>query len=103
VESSEFDELPREHRAVVLYDLGQVRRFDRSLPPEQRFERAAEALRAAVRLAPEPRYALALGDLQAHRRSRAMVREQHAAMAHNFRIGSGRGPDVPEPPDHYDD
>lgn len=100
-ESEAFAALPVDRRALVLYDLGQSLRFDTSLPPDQRFDRAAQALRAAVRLVPEPRYANALGELRSHRRSRAMVREQQEAMAHNFRLGQP-GPEVPEPPAHYE-
>lgn len=103
VESEAFDELSREQQALVLYDLGQCRRFDRSLPPDHRFESAAEALRAAVRLRPEPRFAAALGELSAHRHSRDMVLEQHAAMAHNFRIGGSESPETSGPLGHEGD
>jgi hypothetical protein len=102
IASDAFSALPRRDRALVLYDLGQCRRFDSSLPAERRFDAAAEALRAAVNLVPEPRFAVALGELRAHRRSRDLVLEQHAAMAHNFRLARGEDADVPEPPSHYE-
>lgn len=102
VGSSGFDALTVEQRALVLYDLGQARRFDRSVPADERFRRAAEALRRAVRLAPQSRYASALSELQAHRRSRRMVREQEEATAHNFRVAENPGArPVPDPPASY--
>lgn len=101
VDADDFDALPREQRALVLYDLGQARRFDATLPAERRFRAAGRALRAAVRLVPAPLYARALADLEQHRQSRAMVREQQEAMAHNFglEVGSDRG--SPAPPPRY--
>ncbi len=101
VGSPEFRALPRADRARVLYDLGQARRFDPSLPPEERFASAAEALRAAVRLVPDTRYATAIAELDAHRRSRAAVRAQEEARTHNFRLARGEGEAVPEPPASY--
>ena len=102
VESPIFESLSEQDRAVIWYDLGQARRFDPSLPADRRFILAAEALREAIHLRPEPRYAGALGELDAHRRDRAMVREQEEAMAHNFAIVTG-GParHVPDPPSSY--
>ncbi len=99
--SRAFHGLPREHRALVLYDLGEARRFDTTMPSDERFDGASRALRAAVRLVPIPLYARALADLENHRRSRHMVREQQEAMAHNFAISSGAGDRTPEPPAQY--
>lgn len=97
-----FEALPPAERAIVLYDLGQARRFDPALPPDERFSTAAEALRAAVILSPRAFYADALSQLESHRQSRALLREQEAAMAHNFRIAeSPDAPRVPEPPASY--
>src|SRR5690606_33528910 len=76
VEGAGFAAQPDEVRARVLYDLGQARRFDTTIEAERRFARAGEAMRAAVRLRPQSRYATALAELAAHRRSRAMVLEQ---------------------------
>ncbi len=95
-----FASLPPRDQARALYDLGQARRFDRSLPAETRFDRAAEALRRAVRLTPEPRFAEALAQLDDHRRSRAMVAEQRAATAHNFALAA-REREAPTPPPSY--
>lgn len=103
VESKRFQTLPRDQRALVLYDLGQARRFDSTLPAERRFRDAARALRAAVRLVPQPRYAQAIADLERHRQSRAMVREQQEAMAHNFALGSEAARSSPAPPSGYRD
>lgn len=99
VRSEEFRELPADQRALVLYDLGQTRRFDATLPPDQRFASALRALHAAVRLVPHPLYAQAIADLEQHRRSRDMVQEQQEAMAHNFAIS--RSGAAPEPPARY--
>lgn len=99
-ESTAMDALPPDARARVLYDLGQARRFDPSLPPEERDARASEALRAAVRTVPDARYAAAIVELSAHRRSRALVRAQEEARTHNFRLASDAGA-VPEPPASY--
>lgn len=85
VEQPTFARQPAEVRARVLYDLGQARRFDTTIAAERRFALAGEAMRAAVRLRPESRYAAALAALAAHRRSRAMVIEQAEATAHNSR------------------
>lgn len=102
VRSTGFDALSSGQRAVVLYDLGQVCRFDRSLPADERFRRGAGALRRAVRLDPETRYANALAELEAHRQNRALVHEQDDAMAHNFRIAEdSTGASVPDPPAAY--
>lgn len=101
VRSPGFRALPADQRALVLYDLGQTRRFDATVPAEQRFAGAMRALRAAVRLVPHPLYAQAIADLERHRRSREMVREQQEAMAHNFALS--RPPDTPEPPARYRD
>jgi hypothetical protein len=98
-----FHRLPRDQRALVLYDLGQARRFDTALPAEERFAGASRALRAAVRLAPQPLYARAIADLESHRRSRHMVREQQEAMAHNFALSAGSAAATPEPPPRYRD
>lgn len=91
VRSDRFGALPADQRARVLYDLGQTLRFDPTLPAEARFDHAERALERAVRLAPEPRYARALADLESHRRSRAMVIEQAEAMAHNFELYHRQG------------
>lgn len=100
--SRRFQRLPPEQRARVLYDLGQARRFDVTLPADERFSLASEALRAAVRLAPQPRYANALADLDAHRRARRLVREQRDARAHNFALlALPPGQTIPAPPDSY--
>ncbi len=101
VRSRAFRALPADQRALVLYDLGQTRRFDATLPADQRFQSAMRALRAAVRLVPHPLYAQAIADLERHRRSREMVREQQEAMAHNFALS--RPADTPEPPARYRD
>ena len=102
VGSTSFEALRSEERALVLYDLGQICRFDRSLPADERFRRSAGALRRAVRLDPEIRYANALAELEAHRQSRALVHEQDDAMAHNFRIAEDpTGASVPDPPATY--
>ncbi len=100
VRSRAWQELPAEHRALVLYDLGQTLRFDRSLDADRRFDAAERVLRAAVRLTPSPLYARALDDLEHQRRMRALVREQHEATAHNFALQGG---DVPPPPLTYTD
>ncbi len=99
--SRAFRALPREHRALVLYDLGQARRFDTTLPADARFAGASRALRAAVRLVPQPLYARAIAELESHRRSRFLVREQQEAMAHNFALSAGAAADTPEPPPQY--
>lgn len=101
VRSEAFRELPADQRALVLYDLGQTRRFDAGLPADVRFPSAMRALTAAVRLVPHPLYAQAIADLEQHRRSREMVREQQEAMAHNFALS--RPTDTPEPPERYRD
>ena len=102
VGSTSFEALRSEERALVLYDLGQICRFDRSLPADERFRRSAGALRRAVRLDPEIRYANALAELEAHRQSRALVHEKDDAMAHNFRIAKDpTGASVPDPPATY--
>jgi hypothetical protein len=84
VEGPRFAALARRERAIVLYDLGQVLRFDRTVEAELRFDRAERAFERAVLLSPEPLFARALRDLEIQRRSREMVREQDEAMAHNF-------------------
>lgn len=101
VRSDAFHGLPTEHRALVLFDLGQARRFDASLDGEERFAGALRALQAAVRLVPHPLYAQAIAQLEQHRRSRAMVREQQEAMAHNFALSQPAR--TPEPPARYRD
>lgn len=101
VRDERFRSLPRDQRALVLYNLGQARRFDRTLPPEQRFRAAGRALRAAVRLMPVPSYAQAIAELEQHRQNRAMVREQQEAMAHNFGLGRRSEDHSPPPPEHY--
>jgi len=101
VESEAFQALSREQRALVLYDLGQACRFDASLPPEQRFRQAGRALRAAVRLVPSPLYAQAIAELEQHRQSRAMVREQQEAMAHNFGLEVETADSSPPIPPRY--
>ncbi|MBX3271543.1 MAG: hypothetical protein KF729_14855 [Sandaracinaceae bacterium] len=100
VASPAFGALGAEARARVLYDLGQARRFDPSLPPDERHARAAEALRAAIRLDPRPRFSRALDDVAADRRSGSLLRAQREARAHNFRLARGEDP-VPEPPATY--
>jgi hypothetical protein len=99
--SRHFRSLPRDQRALVLYDLGQARRFDTTVTAEERFAGASRALRAAVRLAPQPLYARAIAALESHRRSRYMVREQQEAMAHNFALSAGAMADTPQPPPQY--
>lgn len=102
VASRAFAALSPGDRARVLYDLGESRRFDPSLPPDERFVHASEALRAAVRLAPEPRYAAAIADLQAHRRALVLLRRHREARDHNFRLGRDADSEpVPEPPAAY--
>ncbi len=101
VRSSAFRALPVDARAAALHDLGQARRFDASLPAEQRFAAAARALRAAVRLVPHPRFAHAVAALAAHRRSLAMVQVQQEAMAHNFALAR-RSHTTPAPPASYE-
>lgn len=102
VRSDAFRRLPRDQRALVLYNLGQARRFDTTLPAEERFRAAGRALRAAVRLMPVPLYARAIAELEQHRQSRAMVREQQEAMAHNFGLEVRAETDYsPAPPDQY--
>lgn len=99
--SRRFAALPPAERARVLYDLGQARRFDPSLPPDERFASAAEALRRAVRLVPDARYAAAIAELDAQRRSGAALRAQEEARTHNFRLARGGGEAIPEPPASY--
>lgn len=94
VRTRTFRALPTDQRAFVLYDLGQARRFDVSVPADQRFDAADRALRAAVRLVPQPLFARAVAELEAHRRNRDMVRVQQEAMAHNF----GLSPSAEAPP-----
>jgi len=102
VVSADFGALSREERARVLYDLSQARRFDPSVPPDVRFERASEALEAAVQLHPQDRYASAISELEAHRRARELVQAQEQARHHNFRVGRTEGAaSVPEPPESY--
>lgn len=103
VRSDAFEALPAAQRAVVLYDLGLARRFDATIPAARRFEAAARALRAAIRLVPEPRFASALAELEAHRRSRALVREQQEATAHNFSLARADETEagLPAPPPAY--
>lgn len=114
--SDDFEALPPEQRALVLYDIGQMLRFDRSMPADRRFDEAARMLNAAIRLVPAPRFAAALGELEEQRHSRAMVLEQEDATAHNFalsdappgspsseRSAEGAPPTVPQPPDAYRD
>ena len=67
---------------------------------EERLARAAEALRAALRLVPSCRFSRALDDVAADRRSGALLRAQREARAHNFRLARGDAP-VPEPPATY--
>ena len=97
--SADFQALPRHLQALVLYNLGQARRFDVSRPAEERFDAAADALLRAMRLVPEPRYAQALRELSNHRQSRNLVRAQEDARTHNFALGDGG--EVPEPPADY--
>lgn len=101
VDSPRFEALPSDQRARVLYDLGQARRFDGTLPAERRFREARSALRAAVRLVPVPLYAQAIAELEEHRQSRAMVRVQREAMAHNFALPTQSDDDSPLPPQRY--
>jgi hypothetical protein len=101
VRSSAFRSLPPSTRAHVLFNLGQARRFDTSTPAHQRFASALRALRAAVRLVPDPRFAHALSALEADRRSRAMIRVQQEAMVHNFAIAEQGA--APAAPRHYHD
>lgn len=100
VDSPAMDTLPPQTRARVLYDLGQARRFDGSLPPDERFARAAEAMRAAIRTIPDRRYAAGIAEIQADQRSRALLLAQEEARDHNFRLASDGGA-VPEPPTSY--
>ncbi len=110
VRSAACDALPTDQRAIVLSDLGQARRFDTRVSAGRRLAAAARALGAAVRLVPAPRFASALADLEAHRRSRALVREQQEAMAHNFSLaradaapppGQSPADAIPAPPAGY--
>lgn len=101
VGSEDFGALPDEERARVLYDLSQAHRFDPSVPVDVRFERASEALHAAVQLHPQDRYASALTELAAHRRARELVQAQEQARHHNFRVGRTDRDPVPEPPASY--
>jgi len=101
VGSEDFGSLPDEERARVLYDLSQAHRFDPSVPVDVRFERAADALQAAVQLHPQDRYASAITELEAHRRARELVQAQQQARHHNFRVGRRGGDPVPEPPASY--
>jgi hypothetical protein len=86
VHTERFGQLSDEQRALVLYDLAQALRFDTTLEPDVRFEGAHRALSMAVRLAPQPRYARAIHELDEHRRCRALVRRQHEAAAHNYAL-----------------
>jgi hypothetical protein len=102
VASGEFDSLAAGQRALVLYDLGQTKRFDASIPASRRFAEAERALQAAVRLSPQPFFARALDDLDEHRRSRAMVHEQDEARAYNFALFRAQQSGTP-PPNLYSD
>ena len=105
VRSDHFSALPLEVRAQVLFDLGQAHRLDVGVPAALRFRRSHEALRAAVRLVPEPRFARALDQLESQRRSRAEVLAQERATAHNYGIArdaaEGRDRSVPNAPTGY--
>lgn len=94
--------LPPTERARLLYDLGQARRFDAGAHDldDARFVAAEQALREAMRLDPQRIYARALGELAAHRRAVALVREQREAARYNFEIGREL-PRVPQPPPSY--
>ncbi|MGE0790542.1 MAG: hypothetical protein AB7S26_32995 [Sandaracinaceae bacterium] len=102
VEIPRFRRFGPEAQAAVLYDLGQIRRFDPSLPEDTRFDLADEMLRRAVRLHPSPRYASAISDLAEDRERRAVVLRQREAMAHNYALiaNDGGGP-IPDPPASY--
>ncbi len=100
VRSSAFTSWTAEQRALVHYDLGQAHRFDPSVPPDVRFERASESLGAAVRLDPQRRFAEALEALETQRRSQNLVIEQRDAASHNFRIAS-EDDGIPPPPASY--
>jgi hypothetical protein len=95
--------LPREERARVLYDLGQARRYDAPAgdTDDARFAAAERALRAAMAVDPQERYARALGELAAHRRAVALVREQRAAARYNFGLAERGSSTVPSPPPSY--
>ncbi|MGF1467019.1 MAG: hypothetical protein ACFCGT_12880 [Sandaracinaceae bacterium] len=102
VGSPSYRALPPPERARVLYDLALARRFDAALPEVVRFQDAAEALHAAMRLSPETPFAEALRDLESHRRSRDLVRAQEAARSHNFALRGDREPSpIPDPPAAY--
>ena len=100
--SSAFAMLPPEERALVLYDLGQAHRFDESVPADVRFARASESLRAALLLDPQTRFANALDELGAHRRSRQLLLAQREAESHNFRLAQEDGSEpIPSAPSSY--
>jgi hypothetical protein len=110
IEDDAFDRLPAAVRARVLYDLGLARRFDPSTMEDvgAHFRAAESALREAVRLDPDERYARALEELRAHRRQVEILIEQRAAAAHNFSLverrpdpGGERPEGLPTPPPGY--
>jgi hypothetical protein len=88
-------------RARLLFDVGQARRFDPSLPIDERLASARRALFRAVRLDPQPIYARALSDLEAHRQSIVLIDQQREATAHNFALVDDARVQVPAPPASY--
>lgn len=101
VQADTFAALPPETQARVYYDLGVARRFDRVLPPAPRFRSARAALERAASTFPDTRYWRALSELEAHRRTRSLVRAQQQAMVENFRLLEAPPRAVPEPPRSY--
>ena len=119
VASAALGSLPAPLRARALYDLGQARRFDPSVPPAERLAAARRAVLAAIRTDPQEHYARTLADIEHDVRNLAIVDAQERAREHNFELAtapapsrrapatptpaqsSRRGLDVPEPPPSY--
>lgn len=89
-----FRALPPDRRAVLLYDLGQLWRFDPDAPGDA-LHRARELLTRAVRLDPRTRYHRALEELAGDEARARNVAAQREAAAHNFALGRAAAPPPP--------
>ncbi len=106
VRGAEFARRPRGERAALLFNLGQALRFAGPMDGTAlaRLDRAAESLRAALRLEPRALYAAGLQDLERQRADLALSAEQRAAAAHNFALSRAAAPPtVPPAPPAYRD
>jgi hypothetical protein len=106
VASADFARLPPRARAVWLFNLAQTARvaaYAVGANPAAGLDAAAEHLRAAMALDPQPLYARALADLTSQRREAARAAAQHDAAAHNFGLVEAASPPpvAPAVPEGY--